>query len=503
MIQKELRNRIPRILSSNSLQVKSIFLFLGRIGGFAVNFAIPIILVRTITKEEFGYFQQFNLIYTTSVIIFTLWLNSSIYYFFPKSSKQEKSQYIVAITLMEVLMWAVLSVLFFVFKSQILAYFSITSVEQYSWIILLTILFLFISALLDYLFIVEDKKLHNLIFFPVDRLLKGGLIIVLVSYFSIIGILFSFFVYALLRFLFTFGLLMKYIRTFKFQGLRKTKKILRSLLVYSLPFGVGLIAQNIALRIDQFILIDHVSTSEFAMYSIAFYGIPIINFILSSINNVAMPEFTSLSKSKDYEGVKYLWRRIIQKTTSVVIPALGFFILFAPEIIKILFTEEYLDSVLYYRIYLFTVLFSATSYGLILRATNNTKSVMISNLFGLVITVVLGFVLIPEYKMIGAILTAIVAYFVPVAMQLFFEFRLLKVSAFEVFPMRSIWANLLISTIGLLGCLVFKWYINNIILVLLLSLFLFTIIVVIGQYKMNTFILQKELSKFLNRKRNR
>ena len=155
-------NKKSELLKSSSLQVKSIFLFLGRIGGFLVNFLIPIVLVRVITKDEFGYFQQFNLMYTTSVVVFTLWLNSSVYYFFPKSSKTEKSQYLIYILFIEMIMWLILLILFFIYKTQFLNYFSIKGVENYSWAIILTIFFLFISSILDFLFIVEDKKLSTL-----------------------------------------------------------------------------------------------------------------------------------------------------------------------------------------------------------------------------------------------------------------------------------------------------------------------------------------------------
>ncbi len=492
-------NKKSKILKSSSLQVKSIFLFLGRIGGFLVNFLIPIILVRLITKDEFGYFQQFNLMYTTCVIIFTLWLNSSVYYFFPKSSKTEKAQYLIYILFVEAILWIMLLILFFIYKTQFLNYFSITGVENYSWAIILTIFFLFISSILDFLFIVEDKKLHNLTFFPIDRMLKGGLIIFLVSYFSITGIIFSFFIYSFIRFLYTMKFVYKYFKDFRVVSFSNTRIILNTLFKYSLPFGVGLIAQNIALRIDQFVLIDYIRTSQFAIYSIAFYGIPIINFILSSINNVAMPEFTSFAKDKDYVNIVKLWRKIIKKTISVILPALGFFVLFAPEIIILLFTEDYLDSVFYYRIYLFTVLLSASSYGLVLRAANQTKKVMISNVIGLIFTLIAGFLLIPKYQMNGAIFTAMLAYIIPVMLQLYFEFKFLKVKFYKIIPIKNIGINIFITISGLLISFGFKFLFENTIYILISSLIFFFLYVVFFQYQFKSFILQKELGTYINK----
>ena len=490
---------ITKLLKSNSLQVKSIFVFFGRIGGFLVNFLIPIILVRAVSKQDFGYFQQFNLLYSTTIIIFTMWLNSSIYYFFPKSSKTEQSQYLIFILILEIFLWIVLMILFFIYEAEFLEYFSIGAMKSYSWIIILTILFMSLSSVLDYLFIVEDKKLHNLFFFPIDRLFKAVLIIFLISFFSISGVIFSFFLYALLRFLYTILFVYKYMKEFRFVNFKNTKQKFNSLLKYSLPFGVGLIAQNLALRIDQFFLIDQVNTSEFALYSIAFYGIPIINYILSSINNVAMPEFTAFAIKNDWNSIVILWRKIIIKTTSVVIPALGFFVLFAPEIIIILFTESYLDSVLYYRIYLFTVVLSATSYGLVLRATNETKKVMISNLLGLIITVASGLYLIPIYKMDGAIITAMIAFLIPVIMQLFYEFKFLGVSALTVIPTKNIVINVVITACGLALSYSSKLFFLNNIYIVISSLMFFTLFVVSIQYIFKSFILQKELEFYIKK----
>ena len=360
---------LKEILDSKSLQTKSIFLFFGKVSGFVVNFLIPIILVRYVSKIEFGYFQQFNLIYSSGVIIFSMWINSSLYYFFPKSNKHDKSLYIFLVFFIEILLWLFLLALFCFFKSEFLAYFSLQEINNdLSFLIIFTLLLLFLSSILDFLFVVEDKKAHNLIFFPVDRFLKGILIVLLTIFLSVDGIILGFFIYSIIRFIYTIVYCWKFIGDLNISNYSVSVEKLFYMLKYSLPFGIGLIAQNIGLRLDQFLLIDHVSTSDFAVYSLAFYGIPIINFILSSINNVAMPELTSFAKSGDFDSITILWNRIIVKTISVTIPALGFFVVFAPEIIVFLFTESYLDSILYYRIYLFTVLFSATSYGLVLRA---------------------------------------------------------------------------------------------------------------------------------------
>src|SRR5690606_12640568 len=137
------------------------------------------------------------------------------------------------------------------------------------------------------------------------------------------------------------------------------------------------------------ILIGYVSPSEFGIYSIAFLNIPILGYLFRSVNNAAMPIITKLYSEKKFDEVERLWVSIIKKNSSVAIPIVVYFFLMAPEIVGFFFTESFLDAVLYYRIYLLVFILSMTSYGMILRASGLTRLVLISNLIGLIITVII------------------------------------------------------------------------------------------------------------------
>src|SRR6266536_1368222 len=58
-------------------------LFLGRTLAFAVTFAMPLVLVRVFSQEEYGLYKQLFLVHESLVAILTLGLVSSLYYFIP------------------------------------------------------------------------------------------------------------------------------------------------------------------------------------------------------------------------------------------------------------------------------------------------------------------------------------------------------------------------------------------------------------------------------------
>ena len=62
-----------------------------------------------------------------------------------------------------------------------------------------------------------------------------------------------------------------------------------------------------------------------------------------------------------------LWKKMVDKTSNVTIPAVFIFLLLADEIITILYTEEFIEAANYYRIFILSFLVSMFSYNIILR----------------------------------------------------------------------------------------------------------------------------------------
>lgn len=67
-----------------SLAVQSVILTGARAAGFVLTFAIPLVLVRIFSQDEFGVYKQVFLISATLVPICNLGLNASLFYFVPR-----------------------------------------------------------------------------------------------------------------------------------------------------------------------------------------------------------------------------------------------------------------------------------------------------------------------------------------------------------------------------------------------------------------------------------
>jgi O-antigen/teichoic acid export membrane protein len=274
---------------------------------------------------------------------------------------------------------------------------------------------------------------------------------------------------------------------------------MKTQLAYSLPFAAGIIFTTISQRIDKLLVNRYITPDEFAVYSLAFFSIPMVNQAFVSINNVVTPKIASLLKENKKEDTLKLYRQVVGKTSSIAFPAIIYFTVMAPELLTFLFTEEYAMASPFYRIYLLMFVFTMTSYGIVLRAAGKTKWIMISNFLGMVTTAVLGFIIIPRYALWGAIVTAICGSAIPIILQLHFERRFLNISLSNHMP----WGEILKGLLASLLCIIPVLFIRTINLPPFISLAITTIIyfplIALLEWNLGIFAFEKQVSPLLRK----
>ena len=72
---------------------------------------------------------------------------------------------------------------------------------------------------------------------------------------------------------------------------------------------VGVIGE----KIDKFILSANFNSSDFAMYSVAQFRLPIISLIFPAVSNVLGPQIAVCGKEGDLIKAKIYWHKIIEK----------------------------------------------------------------------------------------------------------------------------------------------------------------------------------------------
>jgi len=260
---------------------------------------------------------------------------------------------------------------------------------------------------------------------------------------------------------------------------------------YSIPLGFANSSRIFSQRIDRLFSISYLTTSLFAVYSIAFYGVPGVRQVYDSLSKVYIIEMTTEFQNGNLPRMVESYKSFVAKNLSYTIPIVFSVFVFAKTIVVFLFTSKYLDSVPYFQIYLFSFIFLAFGNGLILRATNNTAYSFRAYFLGSIITIPITFLLIYKFGINGAITSAMLNVILPRLILTIYDIKVAKGSFKSLFPWKKINIIFLISIISLLPLIVVQVYFKaNIYSAIFLTLFYFLVVFSI-EIKFNVFILEK------------
>ncbi|MFT4680872.1 MAG: O-antigen/teichoic acid export membrane protein [Granulosicoccus sp.] len=484
--------------SSPSLSRQSIAVFIGQVSGFAINFLTPILLVRIISKTDYGVLQQFLLMGNTMLPILGLGLASSLYYFFPINQGEQRKSFVFNTYLKMAASGFIFVVGFYFLGKYILGGLGMETLGQAGNILSFYIMFLLSGTLIDFLFILEQKVQMTMGFNPIDKFFRLILLVGTALWHETVqACMWGLMIYAGLRFVFISYYVIK--NYYNSANWKLVVPNMRTQLAYSLPFAAGIIFTTVSQRIDKLLVNRYITPEEFAIYSLAFFSIPLVDQAFASINNVVTPKIANLLKEGNKEDTLKLYRQVVGKTSSIAFPAIIYFTVMAPELLAFLFTEEYVSATPFYRIYLLLFILTMTSYGIVLRAAGKTKWIMLSNFIGMAITAGLGLVIIPKYALWGAIVTAICGSAVPILLQLHFERKVLKVPLSKHMP----WGEILKGLLASLTCIIPVLLIRTLNLPPFISLAItatiFFPIIGLVEWKLGIFAFEKQLESLLRK----
>lgn len=478
--------------SSPSLSTQSIAVFVGQVSGFAINFLTPILLVRLLTKADYGVLQQFILMGNTMLPILGLGLASSLYYFFPITRNEERSSYVFNTYLQMAASGFIFVVGFYFLGTFLLDGLGMEILGSAGNVLSFYIMFLLSGTLIDFLFVLEQKVKMTMSFNPIDKFFRLILLVGTALWHGTVeACMWGLMVYAGLRFLFiSYYVFNNYYANHVWNLVLPNMK---TQLAYALPFAAGIIFTTVSQRIDKLLVNRYITPEEFAIYSLAFFSIPLVDQAFSSINNVVTPKIANLLKEGKTQDTVKLYRQVVEKTSSIAFPSIIYFTVMAPEMITFLFTASYVDATPFYRIYLLLFLFTMTSYGIVLRAAGKTKLIMLSNGIGMVVTAVVGIIIIPKFALWGAIFTAICGSAVPIVLQLYFERKVLHVSLAQHMPWTDIFKGLITAVVCIIPVLLIRMTNLPAFFSLAITAAVFFPLVAIVEWKVGIFAFEKQV----------
>lgn len=201
-------------------------------------------------------------------------------------------------------------------------------------------------------------------------------------------------------------------------------------LLFSIPLIPHYLSQVLLGQSDRVMINYFCGSSMAGIYSLAYQVSLMMNLLISGINNALTPWMYRSMNDRKYDQIRITTSQLI----IFVATATSIAMFIGPEIIGILGTEEYMQSIWIIPPIMFStfITFLYCIFGTVLFFFEKTKKVAVATSSGAILNVVLNLYAIPQFGFIAAAYTTVAGYIVIYLFYLNFTWRVCQQEGFEL-----------------------------------------------------------------------
>ncbi|MCX4327762.1 MAG: oligosaccharide flippase family protein [Lachnospiraceae bacterium] len=464
-----------------------------------VSIIQTMILTRTLSKTSYGTYSQAILVISFLSPFFSMGLENAINYFFNKSANIKiRKNYINTIFAISIASGLLCGLIILILRIQIGLYFDNPLIVPLTGYIAFRPCLQNLIALYQPMYIasgyVKIIAARNLFISLMQIVIVGG-----ISYFfnNISMVLFLLLLLDVFQFICFAAIYRK--MAFKISVLQADFSLAGEILKYALPMLFSLSVGTISANIDKLMVGKLMSVEEYALYSNVSKELP-FSFIAGSFTAVVTPFIIKYINNKEDSKFKELWSCYLEMGYRVTWPLCFAALVFAPELIEVLYSGLYLsrEGIIVFRLYTIAAMFRFTYFGIIPTAMGRTDIIMKYSVFGCLLNLVLNYPMYYIMGMPGPAFATIISMAVPSFLYFKTSTGLVKIHALDVLVPRKI-INLIFKMFlsGILSkivVLIFDGIVSNVLFSLTTGCFIICIVVFGTDYKTI-----KSLVKYMNK----
>ncbi len=354
-----------------SLGADASLLTLSKIAVSAMSMIMAMLLSRFRTKAEMGTYNSILMVINLATSLLMLGLPKCINYFLARAEDDEEKKRFLSVyytfnTILSIVVGAVLCASVRLIEM----YFNNDTIRYFLYFLAVFPWTKIVMSSIENLLIVY-RKTKWLILFRVSNSILLVLAIIVVR---ALGMSFTEYmaVYVVIEALYALAVYL--IANRVSGGIRPCFDLglLKTILTFSIPLGLAAVVGTLNIELDKLLIGALMSPEDLAVYSNAARELP-VTMISSAFTAVLLPQFTRLLKNDRREEAIGLWG-VSNRLTFIVISIIAFgCFTFAPEVITILYSGEYVGGAWVFRVYSLILLFRTTYYGIILNSKGKTK----------------------------------------------------------------------------------------------------------------------------------
>lgn len=407
------------------------FVFVGRAVAMILTFMTPVVLVRVFAPEDFGLYKQLLLISATLMPILSLGIPAGLFYFVPRNPEQ-RHVYIWQTVIALCLLGSLGGWLLVVFKSEVAAALNNPAVETYVPYLAFFVAMYLVASFLETLMIILRQARLSAMTIVGSELLRAAAVMAIAVWTQDL----KYVVLALLAWvgcrLIALAIYLRRIQVSLFSLPRWDH--INHQLRYSLPFGLALIVAAVADSLHLLVVSHLYDPVLFAVYAVGCLQVPLVAVAFSSIADVTLVRVTELRKEDRFQEVVHLIGISATKLCLILLPLYAWLTLNASDLIVLLFTEQFRQSVEVFIVFLMIIPLTAIGVDYCPQAFSDMRYLFRAHLQRLVLNGVLLWALIPVLGLAGAALASVLAMAVMKAVLLRRVSHLLRVPLRGLLP---------------------------------------------------------------------
>ena len=327
----------------SSLTVQAFCLLIAKTLGFVFAFALPVLLTRSLSQNEYGLFKQVFLIITTLTALLPLGFGMSAYYYLPREQDlARRGQVILNILLFNLVMGVAACLVLAFWPSLIGTIFRDPAISSYAPVAGVVILLWLFSSFLETVAVANQELRLATIFIVAGQLTRTILLLAAAVLFDTVGAL----IYAaLIHGVLQSTVLIWYAYT-RFHGFWRAfdKSLTIKQVAYVLPFGLAGLLYTIQTDLHNYFVSNRFSAATFAVYSIGVAQLPFIGILRESVSSVMLPRISYLQEQGLTREIVLLLANATRKLAVVILPVYAVLMVTGREFLTVMFTSAYAES---------------------------------------------------------------------------------------------------------------------------------------------------------------
>jgi O-antigen/teichoic acid export membrane protein len=430
----------------SGIRRKAGFLATAGLLDYALQLGVPVILVRHLTTQEFGDYRLVWLVAETGLILFSLFLPESLFYFLPRAAPGTSPK-LVGNTFVSLFALGGLSILLLLGLMPILPG-SIAGLQRHSPLVQTFVGIWILASILDVLPTADGKaewQACATIAFAIVR--TAALAGAAVAFGDVEWLLVVMCVLAMLK----VGLAIFYaLFASRERGLGFDGQLAGIQLKYSLPFAMAGGFFALRAQADQWVVAANFSSSAFALISIASVVMVVGTLTRQPLGNALLPNISSLVGEGNLDGARKLVSKGYLLLGCMLPPVFGLLIATADDLVELIYTRQYLGAVPLMRIYLLGQIATVFGAGQLLWVFGFGRQAATISAIALLLSIALSILGLQMFGLAGVLAGSIASLILWEWWALAKVAKALGTSIAKLIPMDQTWKVALVVAVGVL-----------------------------------------------------